>query len=383
MTAEWRRIALLALGHGTNDAYVNFLAPLLPLIVDRLGISLGQAGLLATVLFASSSLSQPLYGLVADRMRGAWFVALGPTLTVAAMSLITVAPTFGALVALLVVGGIGTAAFHPQSTALAGNFGGPRRAYAVSAFVAGGEVGYGLGPLYATGAVSALGAAVAPVAAIPGLAACALLWRGAAGWQVQPTHRSSDGGSVRPHLGFFAVLWSFVVTTRIVNLGFLAFLSLLAKQRGGTLFSGGVMLSVYIGAGVAGGILGTLAAERIGRRAVMAGSQVLALPFLYAFLHTGGPTSYVALAVAGALMVASGPVIVTMAQERLPGRAGVASSIVMGFAWGTASLAATVVGRLADRVGLDAALGSLLVLLPLAAVFVLALPGGRRAPTAA
>src|SRR3970040_1712570 len=133
--------------HFLNDFYVAFLAPLLPLVVAKFNLSLALAGFLATVLTTSAAMSQPVVGAIADRLRRRIFVVAGPALTVAAMGLMGLAPTYALLVVLLLVAGTGTSSFHPQGAATAGEASGRRKGTGLSLFVAGGELGYALGPL--------------------------------------------------------------------------------------------------------------------------------------------------------------------------------------------------------------------------------------------
>lgn len=62
------RIALLTAAHVANDSYTGFLAPLLRLLVGKFDLSLAAAGFLSSVLALSSSLAQPFYGYLADRV---------------------------------------------------------------------------------------------------------------------------------------------------------------------------------------------------------------------------------------------------------------------------------------------------------------------------
>ena len=62
----WKKNLFLATaGHFVNDFYNGFLAPLLPIIVIKLNISLALAGLLISIFSISNSLLQPIAGLVA------------------------------------------------------------------------------------------------------------------------------------------------------------------------------------------------------------------------------------------------------------------------------------------------------------------------------
>src|SRR5258706_200489 len=100
------RLVVLAAGHFTIDAYSSFFLPLLPLLAARLGLNYAMVGGLTAMASLSSSFSQPLFGLLADRMRRPWFVALGPMIAAVFMASIGLAPSYPALVALLVLGGV-------------------------------------------------------------------------------------------------------------------------------------------------------------------------------------------------------------------------------------------------------------------------------------
>src|SRR2546426_7598981 len=173
-----RKLLLAATAaHFVNDFYVAFLAPLLPLVVAKFNLSLALAGLLATVLTTSAAMTQPLSGIMADRLNRRIFVILGPTLTVLAMGLMGLAPTYALLMALLLIAGPGTASFHPQGASTAGEASGHRKGTGLSLFVGGGELGYSLGPLVIALIVAARGLEATWLVALPGLAACLLLWR--------------------------------------------------------------------------------------------------------------------------------------------------------------------------------------------------------------
>src|SRR2546427_12112271 len=74
-----RRLLLAATAaHFLNDFYVAFLAPLLPLVVAKLNLSLALAGLLATVLTTSAAMTQPFFGIMADPLKRPGLVFLRP-----------------------------------------------------------------------------------------------------------------------------------------------------------------------------------------------------------------------------------------------------------------------------------------------------------------
>ena len=374
--------------HFLNDFYVAFLAPLLPLVVQKFSLSLALAGFLATVLTTSAAMSQPLFGMVADRMRRRIFVVVGPALTIAAMGLIGVAPTYPILLMLLLLAGTGTASFHPQGASSAGQASGTRLGRGLSLFVAGGELAYALGPLVIALIVQAHGLAATWVVAVPGLAACVLLWRFVPRYRAATPMPASAGlrADLREALAPLIVLWLIVVLRSIIISSYQTFIPLLLQQRGGSIVAGGWAVFLFGGIGTIGGISGGTLSDRYGRRRMLALSLILGVPMLYLFIRTSGPLAYVFLAAGGISVYLSAAVTIVMAQELLPHRASVASSIVMGLAWGTAGISLTAVGAAADVVGLEGALTWTLALAVVALVAIARLPARiepRQAPATA
>src|SRR5262245_14792042 len=183
------RLVLLSLGHFTIDSYSSFFSPLLPLLVTKLHLSLTLVGSLVALASVSSSFSQLLFGWLADRVHRPWFVAFGPLVAAAFLSAIGLAPTFAALAALLMLGGIGVAAFHPQGASLAIDLA-PSRARAMAIFVTGGTLGFSLGPLFAVLLVGRFGLERTWLAAFPGMVMAGVLFL----WfmRVQPRHRPAS-----------------------------------------------------------------------------------------------------------------------------------------------------------------------------------------------
>ena len=55
-------LLLLSAAHALNDGYGSFLAALMPLLIDRFGLSLAMAGLLSSIRSSASSFTQPVVG---------------------------------------------------------------------------------------------------------------------------------------------------------------------------------------------------------------------------------------------------------------------------------------------------------------------------------
>jgi len=358
------RLRVLAAAHFTIDAYSSFFLPLLPLLVARLGLNYTMVGGLVAISSISSSFSQPLFGWWADRLQRPWFVLLGPLVAAVFMSAIGLADSYAMLVVLLLLGGVGVAAFHPQTASIAGASS-PQRGIAMSFWITGGTLGWALGPLFATTTVRLFGLSHTWVAAIPGLlmsAVLALWFRHVVAGPPTPRTptRLSD---LKPIAKPLALLYGAVAARSAVSSGFATFLPLWASEQGWSVEAGGALTTGYLTLGALGGFMGGWVADRIGGRAVVRLSFLVAMPFFAAFFLAPQPWSILALLVGYFGLQASLPVNVVLGQELSPAHAGTISSLLMGAAWGLGSLLIGPVGAFADHAGLTGALVILSLLL--------------------
>jgi len=150
------KIMALSICHFIHDIYSSFLAPLLPLFIEKLSMSLSQAGLLASVAQIPSLLN-PYIGSLSDRISVRYFIILAPAMTAIPMSLIGLAPSYGVLMILLFITGISVAVFHVPSPAMISRLSGTKKGLGMSFYMTGGELARTVGPLIAVGAVSLMG----------------------------------------------------------------------------------------------------------------------------------------------------------------------------------------------------------------------------------
>lgn len=372
------RLGILSAAHFTIDSYSSFYLPLLPLLVPRLGLNYTLVGTLVAVGSMSSSFAQPAFGFLSDRMSRPWFVFVGPLVAAVFLSAIGAAPSYAALVALLVLGGFGVSAFHPQTASLAG-LSSTDRGKAMSFWVTGGTLGWALGPMFATLTVGAFGLERTWIAAIPGLVMAAVLFA----WfrRVPPlphAHRTRTSlADLRPIARPLTLLYLAVVARSAVSSGFATFLPLWVHERGWSVTTGASVTTVYLTAGALGGFAGGWLADRVGARRIVRMSFLLAAPFYVAFFALGGWAGLVCLVAGYALLQSSLPVNVVMGQELAPRHASTISSLLMGAAWGVGALLMGPIGAFADHAGLDAGLRALSTLLAAGFVCAMLLPDGH------
>jgi FSR family fosmidomycin resistance protein-like MFS transporter len=334
-------LLLLSGGHFFVDLYSGALGALQPLLVKHYGLTLTGAGILGGVLVTSSSVMQLVYGYLSDRFHTRMFSALGPAVAGLFISSLGLAPAYGWLLLMVFLGGAGIAAFHPQASVRA-TLGMPeKRARMMAIFVSSGTLGFALGPTYFSIVAGRLGLEATYWAALPGLAASAVL--------VAFLPVSSDGKvkgvsktDWRPFLSVWkplTILYLLVFIRSIVQVTFAQFIPLyLYLERGYSLPHASYTLSLYLAFGAVGGFVGGHLADRFGGRLVILISMAASVPFLFLFLFSHGVLSLAGLLLGGLILLFTIPVNLVMAQELVPSQAGTVSALMMGFAWGTAGL---------------------------------------------
>lgn len=358
------RLALVvAAAHALNDTYASFVPPLLPRIMDDLGLSITMAATLAVSFSIASALPQPLFGYLADRYGRRIFAVAGPVLAGVGVAAIGWAPGFWTLVLLLVIGGIGSAAFHPPGASYAvrvsaGKGGGAR--YSIFSF--GGSVGFALGPVIAVGLVQARGMEGLWVAMVPVVVLAPFVYLALPSGRREVREKDrpppASPAEVLGHLkGPLGLIFGVSAIMAFIQRTFLTMEPIIVAEAGGSEALGAVVLTVYLSAQAFGTVTGGVLADRVDRRLLLAHLCFWTLPAHLLALWVGpeGGWGLVAAGMAGFLGMATLPPVVVMAQEMVPTGTAVSSGIVMGLAWATGSVFVLATGALADIMGAQAA----------------------------
>lgn len=376
------RIFKVASTHLVVDAYNNLYAPLLPLLIPHLNLSLTAAGTLAMCFQMASSVSQLGFGTLADRWRPRVLIIGGPILSVVILSLVGLATTPVALGVILVIGGLGGAAFHPPAAALVYRLADHRKGLAMSTHISGGSLGFALSPLLFVPVIARLGLVWSPIMIIPGLAALSWTLRQVPPMSKPGAHERSSWRTLRPAAVPLGLLYLTVVLRTATAYGFMTFAPTLLTRRGLTIDQASTAVFLYLFASGVGGFFGGPLSDTFGARRVMVWTLLGSVPFLAAApaLPPWGFTAM--LAIGGLLLQSTLPVSVTFAQSFTTAGAATVSSLMMGFAWGMGSLTVPLIGLAADRWGINVALMALSVVPVLAAVLAAAVrdPGEKLGP---
>ena len=369
--------------HFLADGYGNIYAPLLPLLIPHLNMSLATAGTLAMCYQMASSVSQLGFGHVADRWRPRLLVIAGPIVAVAILSLIGLATSPWTLGLILVAGGLGAAAFHPPAAALVHRLGGDRQSFAMGFHITAGSLGFSLGPLVFAPFAERFGLQWTPLLMLPALAILAFRVQKVPPITLPERHASPGFRALAPYARPLTLLYLIVVLRTLASLSFATFMPVMLTRRGMSVGAAGIAVAVYLFATSAGGFFGGPVADRWGARRVIMCSLIAAVPFLAAAPMLHGWAFVAVVSVGGFFLQSTLPVNVTFGQMIAPISAATVSSLMMGFGWGTAGLSVPFVGFLADRIGIEHALTAM-AFMPLgAAVLAIPLPDGKLGHVAA
>jgi len=150
MRAQRGVIALLSAGHLFTDINQGAMPAVLPFLVAQYSFTYQQAAGLVFAATVLSSVMQPLFGQYADRAAAAWLMPAGILLAGLALSVVGLAHNYWLMALVLMLSGLGVAAFHPEAARAMNAAAGPRKSTSMSVFSIGGSTGFALGPLLAT-----------------------------------------------------------------------------------------------------------------------------------------------------------------------------------------------------------------------------------------
>ena len=268
------------------------------------------------------------------------------------------------------IGGLGSAAFHPAGTAIARQVAKRKGGLALGIFSAGGTVGMAFGPLVIGVLLINDWLAYSPLLMIPGVLLGVAIYL-----LLPPQPRVSRGQGARV---FDIELFKGPVG-QLCLAGILRSMSWTAIVNGAPLWlvsAKGLSptdpvvfwtITSFTIAGSVGGILGGLVEHRFSRQALVTGTMLLAMAplFLMLVVAPGSVAYFVMVALSGLLVNGGLPIMVMSAQDMAPHAVATASGMLMGLTWGTAGVLYLGIGALQSVIGMDASMAlSVLPLLP-------------------
>jgi len=377
-------VITIAAAHSVHDTYSAFLSPLLPLLIEGLGISKTAAGLL-TVFYQGPSLLQPVIGHLGDRANLRLLVASAPTVAAVAFTLLGLTPSYGLIALLLIAAGLSSAGLHSIGPVLTGQMAGRSLGRAMSVWMVGGELGRTLGPLITVAAITYLTPRGLPALLPGGVLASLIVYRRI---RDLPDYRPPAGQHIAWNGAFDQVrpillpLTLVIAARSLLVMALSSFLPTFMTEQGEGLWVAGASLAIMQAAGVIGALTGGSLSDQLGRRRVLIALTLAAPAAALAFLYAQGWLRLALLPLVGFTLLATTPVLMALVQERAAAGRSLANGIFMALNFVITSVAVVIIGALGDRLGLPAAflIATLTMIAGTPAVF--ALTGQKPALTA-
>ncbi len=368
-------LLILCFGHLVVDLGQGVLPIITPLLAQSLSLSYLQVGTIALAFMLSSAIIQPVFGVLSDRFSMPWLMPMGLFLSGFGLALTGMVSTYGLLLVVVLLSGIGVAGFHPEGSKLAHYVSREGRAgSSMAVFSVGGNIGFALGPLLAIFVLSFSGMESIYGVMIPGVLAALVFLFLLPRFKIILNEKSARKKEKKRVMGnnnraaHLLLLILYVTVRSWIHSGLVYFIPFYFPAFKG-IAGPEYLISLFLIAGAVGTVLGGPFADRFGGRSGLLFSMIASLLVIYPFLHLGGIWVYVFAVVAGLSIISTFSTTVVFGQRLLPHNIGLASGLMLGFGVGMGSVGVTLLGAIADSHGLPFTM-NLISLLPILGIIL-------------
>ncbi|MCB8945032.1 MAG: MFS transporter [Ardenticatenaceae bacterium] len=374
-----RSYVAVALTHFCVDVLNSSRNLLMALLAINLGLTNAQLGINLLLYNIGSSLSQPVFGWLADRIGSRLLVVGGMGWMILFFALAATLPEWPALIA-VTVAGLGSGAFHPTGTKVASEASKEFTGRATAVFFMSGQLGLFAGPVLAGFLLEGYGRPgylVLPVIALTAFVG---------GWQWlshQHTHKADAARAAvaAPPFDLSAkflrgagLLFLIILSYSSVGIAAMTFAPKLFTEMGFEASYVGWLAGLFMLGSAGGGVIGGALADRFSGRWVIFGSLMAAILPIYFYIPVAGIGRFLLLFAAGFASGMPHSILVLRVQSLFPGRRALASGLALGTMFFSGSVGSYVMGLIADNVGLAVTLQGTAVLPLIAGLLALLLP---------
>ncbi|MFC3197747.1 MFS transporter [Parapedobacter deserti] len=355
----------VSFSHLLNDTIQSLIPAIYPIVKDSFHLSFSQIGLITLVFQLSSSLLQPLVGMITDSRPYPYALPVGMGFSLTGLVMMALAPNYHWILVSVAFVGAGSSVFHPEASRMAYAASGGRRGFAQSLFQVGGNAGSAIGPLLAAMLIAPFGQFNVIWFSFAALAAIVILYRVGRWYKPKSIRnyilrKNKIRVTVQQSLPRTTVVISIAVLLVLIFSKYFYFASLtsyytfyLMHKFDVSVQQSQIYLFIFLFAVAAGTMIGGPVGDRIGRKYVIWLSILGASPFTLALPYANLSWTIVLSFIIGVIIASAFSAILVYAQELLPGNVGLVSGLFFGFAFGMGGVGSAVLGKLADNQGID------------------------------
>ena len=352
-------VSLMGLSHFSHDIFSHFVSPLLPILIQNLGMNYTMGGMIS-LFHRLPALLNPAIGKVVEKSDNRLIICLTLLVTSASICCITLAPTYWVLCLLILIMGISACFYHIPAMVMTREHAGSYSGAGMSFYMTGGELARGFGPIIVLAAVAAWGERrifyLFPIALIT---ATIIFFKfrnkGNGGTQVKKEKKAetSFGKLLMQYKWFFLCCFLLSLARAFVASVLNSFLPTYLTERGYSLWFAGASLAACQFAAVAGTFLSGIIADRLGKLntliCIMVMTPILMFAFVFFSLMPGQVVIMeVFIILVGFFSFSSAPVIMALMQDQGYENPTTTSSIYSTFDFITIAISLTITGYLSD-----------------------------------
>lgn len=357
-------LAALSVAHLLNDLIQSMIPAIYPVIKETYNLDFTRIGLITLAFQVTSSLFQPLLGMITDKRPWPYAMVAGMGSTLLGLLGLAFATSYGMVLMSAALIGLGSAVFHPEATRMARHAAAGHQGFAQGVFQVGGHAGYALGPLLAALIVVPRGQTSLAWFSIVALSAMVLMsWTATRYIALRREQVAAANG--KPHeaigarletwrvISAMAILIVLLMSKNAYTAGFTSYYTFYLIERFGiTVQLSQIMLFVYLFVSAVGVIVGGIIGDRIGRNRVIWLSILGTLPFALMLPHADLFWTGVLSIMISLIMASAFSAILVYAIDLVPHRVGLVGGLFYGLSFGLGGVAAAGLGLLADKVGI-------------------------------
>lgn len=358
-------LSMLAACHMLNDMLQSIISAVYPLLKDSLLLNFTQIGLITLVFQLSSSIFQPVVGLITDKRPQPYSLPIGMAFSMIGILSLSFAGNFIHVLIAVFLTGLGSSIFHPEASRLAYMASGGKTGLAQSIFQVGGNFGSSVGPLLALWIITPYGQQNIKWLSLIALVCIGIMlviskWYKSNLYRLKPAKK--DDSLIEKQSIYSSGKVAFAITILLILIFskyvYMASLNsyymfYLIDKFGVSVKDAQLFLFAFLFAVALGTIIGGPIGDRIGRKYVIWVSILGTAPFALIMPHVGLVWTCVLSIFIGFILSSAFSAILVYAQELVPGKVGLIGGLFFGLAFGIAGIASAILGKIADETSIQ------------------------------
>jgi len=361
-------LVAISVAHLLNDLLQAVIPAIYPKLEAKFGLSFAQVGMITLCYQLAASILQPVVGNYTDKYPKPYSQIVGMVFTLIGIILLSLAGSYNLILLSVILIGIGSSVFHPESSRVAYMASNGRRSFAQSIFQIGGNTGTALAPLLiAIIVLSNSEGSSFHQNRILWFGGFALLAIGVlyyiAKWYSKKLATLTVGTQKQikiPDLSDNKITAAIAILLVLIFSKYFYVASITSYFQFYTMEKFGISevqaqlyLFYFLIAVAVGTLLGGIFGDRLGRKYVIWFSVLGAAPFTILLPYANLEWTGILVVIIGLIISSAFPSILVYAQELLPKKLGMVSGLFYGFAFGMGGLGSAVLGLWADHTSIS------------------------------